>query len=850
MKEKFVVVDGNSLVFRAFYGLPPLYNKDKEPCNAIFGFFKMLINIIQKIEPKYMVVAFDAGKHTFRHNIYPDYKGTRGPTPDDLRAQLNPIKSILNEMNIKTIEIPEIEADDIIGSVARKFSDCDITLVSGDRDLFQLINENTKLMLSVKGISETLDLDIPLLKEKYGVRPDQVVDMKAIMGDSSDNIPGVKGVGPKTALKLIEDYNDIDNIYNNIDNISGKLHDMLIEQKEMVYISKQLATIKTDVELDVEKEDCLFDFPFNREVYNIFARYEFKTIVQKSNLFNLDEQIELNNTEFNEMVIETFDQFEELANKIKQSKEFSLYLGQQNFNICTNQTEYLISNFVCAFPEFYMQLSNLLEDSSILKVIYDVKAYKHYFDKNISLLCNKKVNINNYFDLSLAVYLINEGESALDYEKYMLTNGLNSKYSACNLIEEKNKLIKKLEERNQLDLYYNIELKLVEVLYEMEVAGIKIDVEVIQTLQKKYKQEEIELEKEILSLAGHDFNLKSPKQLQAVLFDELKLEYKGKKSTNVDVLEAIESQHKIVTLILRYRKITKISSTYLEGMMPFITDDNMIHTTFIQSFTSTGRLSSRDPNLQNIPVRDDESKILRSLFKSRFENGNIMSADYNQIELRLMAILSKDKNLLNDFNNEIDVHSMTASKIFNISPSEVTSQNRRVAKAVNFGIIYGISEYGLSKNINVTPKEAKEFIEKYFMLYPDVKEFMNSSVEFAKLNGYSKTLFNRTRHIPELNSTNYMTRQFGERVALNMPLQGTASDIIKMAMIKVQNKLKELNVKSKLILQIHDELLVDVYPGEEQLIESILKESMTSVANFDLPLEVAISYGKTWFDTK
>lgn len=848
MQNKFVVIDGNSLAFRAFYGLPPLYNSDKEPCNAIFGFFKMLINVIQKIEPKYMVVAFDKGKHTFRHNIYPEYKGTRSPMPDDLRAQMQPIKDILKEMNIKVVEIPEIEADDIIGSVSRKF-DGDIILVSGDRDLFQLVNEKTTLWLNVKGISDILELDIPTLKEKYGVQPDQVVDMKAIMGDTSDNIPGVKGIGPKTALKLIDNYGTLDGIYDHINEIGGKTQQMLIEHKELAYISKQLATIKTDVKLDFEKEDCTFDFPFSKTVYNIMSRYDFSTIIQKTTLFNLNEVVESQQVNYDEVNVETFEEFLALVEEVKKHSEFSLYANQFSINIALDNKEYIVSNFISANPEFFDHLSNLLEDENIKKIIYDVKAYKHYFDKCTSYL-NKKINIKNYFDVSLAIYIINEGESVPDFEKYQTVKAMNEHFPACNLLSIKNELQAKLSEREQLSLYNDIELKLVEVLYDMEVEGIKIDVEEIKSLSEKYKKEEDELVTKIIALAGKEFNINSPKQLQSILFDDLKLQYKGKKSTNVDVLEAIADQHEIVPNILRYRKISKIVSTYLDGMLQFVTNDNFIHTTYLQSFTSTGRLSSRDPNLQNIPVRDEESKVLRKLFISRFEGGNIMSADYNQIELRLMAILSKDRNLLKDFTNKIDVHSMTASKIFNIKPEEVTSQNRRVAKAVNFGIIYGISEYGLSKNINTSAKEAKEFIEKYFELYPDVKEFMNSCVEYAKVNGFTKTIYNRMRHIPELTSTNYMTRMFGERVALNMPLQGTASDIIKIAMIKVQQKMKESRVKSKLILQIHDELLVDIYPGEEEQISTLLKECMTSVVNFELPLEVAVSYGKTWYDTK
>jgi len=393
-------------------------------------------------------------------------------------------------------------------------------------------------------------------------------------------------------------------------------------------------------------------------------------------------------------------------------------------------------------------------------------------------------------------------------------------------------------------------LKLVEVLFQMELQGIKVDKQEIKNLSAKYTEELNELVKKIIEIVGYEFNLNSPKQLQQVLFEDLKLVYKGKKSTSVDVLEAIESQHEIVPLVLRYRKINKLVSTYLDGMLPYVKSGDKIHTTFLQNFTSTGRLSSREPNLQNIPVRDDESKELRKLFVSSFENGCIVTADYNQIELRLMAIMSGDSNLINDFKHKIDVHSMTASKIFGVKPEDVTSLQRRTAKAVNFGIIYGISEFGLAKNINCSVKEAKEFIAKYFELYPQIKEYMNSSIEYAKENGYTKSYFNRIRHIPELKSDNHMVRMFGERIALNMPLQGTASDIIKMAMIKVYNSLIEKGLKSKLVLQIHDELLVDVCEGEEEIVKEILEKEMTSVTNFVLPLDVSISSGKTWFEAK
>ena len=569
--------------------------------------------------------------------------------------------------------------------------------------------------------------------------------------------------------------------------------------------------------------------------------FDFKTITNKKEFFLSTEKVSENQIQYESILIQDFEQFEDLVQEIKKFGKFSMHITSQSIHFAYDNKEYILDNLVVNNMLFYSLVGELLEDENVEKILFDVKSCKHYF---------KALNfkIINFFDVSLAVYLTNESEGLLELDKVLEQKGLSIEFSACNLIAIKNELITILKERNQWSLYYDVELKLVDVLFDMEIAGVKVDVNEIKNLSLKYNQECYVLIEKVRQLVGYDFNLNSPKQLQQVLFEDLKLVYKGKKSTSVEVLEAIEDQHEIVPLILRYRKINKLLTTYLDGMLPYVKAEDKIHTTFLQNFTSTGRLSSREPNLQNIPVRDDESKELRKLFVSSFENGYIMSADYNQIELRLMAILSQDKNLLNDFNHKIDVHSMTASKIFGTLPEEVTQTQRRMAKAVNFGIIYGISEYGLAKNISITPKEAKEFIAKYFELYPQVKNYMDESVEFAKQNGYAVSYFNRIRHIPEINSSNYMVRMFGERVALNMPLQATASDIIKMAMIRVASALKDNNLKSKLILQIHDELLVDVYPSEIEKVKEILQQEMTSVAKFCLPLEVSLSYGKNWFD--
>ncbi|MBQ3503060.1 MAG: DNA polymerase I, partial [Clostridia bacterium] len=505
-------------------------------------------------------------------------------------------------------------------------------------------------------------------------------------------------------------------------------------------------------------------------------------------------------------------------------------------------TEYQFLSFDMANDKIFELIKRIIEDGNIEKIVYDAKAMMH-------ILRQYNIKLNNFFDVSVAHYILNATEKEIDLATLAIQKGLPSNCLAVGLLKLKQFSLKDLQDMNMLSLYYDLELKLVPVLYEMEVAGIKVDSETIKLLSQKYKEEELQLTQQIYDLAGEEFNIKSPKQLQEILFDKLKLQYKGKKSTSIDVLEAIEDQHAIVEKVIRHRKVTKISSTYLEGLMPYI-KDGKIHTTFIQTVTATGRLSSREPNLQNIPVRSDEGKELRKLFTSSFDDGAIVSADYSQIELRLLAHFSGDENLINSFKQGQDIHASTASRVFGVPLSEVTSQMRSMSKAVNFGIIYGISEYGLSKNIHTTPKEAKEFIAKYFELYPTIKSYMDKSVELAKEKGYASTLLGRVRYIPELNSSNYPLRQFGERVAMNMPLQGTASDIIKMAMINVQKAIFDNKLKSKLILQIHDELIVDACKEEVDIISAILKQEMENVVKLSIPLEVDVNSGKSWYDAK
>lgn len=838
--DKLFIIDGNSLIFRAFYALPPMYNAEQTPTNAVFGFVKMLLNIITKNSPKYLAVAFDAGKHTFRNDIYPDYKGTRKSMPDELRSQMPIVKDLLKQMNITVIEIPEIEADDIIGSLSKKY-DIEKILISGDRDLLQLINPMCRVWLTQKGLSEIVDLDEAGLMEKYGVRPEQVIEMKSIMGDNSDNIPGVKGIGEKTALKLIGQYDNLDNIYQNIDNITGKAKTLLQEQKEMAYISKQLATIKTDYNFDYELGDLKYDFPFDENVKKTLMRLNFKNILEKDEYF-VAQTTKPQEVVFTRQEMSENDEKISILTSILKQKEIGVNVDNVGICFAIGTCEYQFLNLDLGNSSIYNSIKQIMEDKNIEKVVYGAKNIMHMLDDlNIKLV--------NFFDVQIAHYLLNSNDKEVDLLTLATQQGLpNDCLSVC-LLKMKDANVSQLSKMNMLDLYYNLELKLVEVLYEMEVCGIKVDEEAIKLLSKKYDEEQKALTTEIYQLAGMEFNIKSPKQIGELLFDKLKLQYKGKKGTSIDVLEAIQDQHPVVEKIIRHRKVSKISSTYLDGLLPYI-KDGKLHTTFIQTVASTGRLSSREPNLQNIPVRSDEGKELRRLFTSSFEDGKIVSADYSQIELRLLAHFCQDENLVKSFNEGLDIHTATASRVFGVELDQVTPQMRSMAKSVNFGIIYGISEYGLSRNAHMTTKQAKEFIAKYFELYPAVKQYMKNNVEIAKEKGYATTLLGRVRYVPELNMSNHVLRQFGERVAMNMPLQGTASDIIKMAMINVQNKLKQQNLKSKLILQIHDELIVDACGVEVEKVSKILVEEMENVVKLSVPLTVSVSEGKSWFDTK
>ena len=848
-KEKLVLIDGNSLINRAFYALPLLKNSTGEYSNAVYGFCNILIKLIETEQPKYMAVAFDLGHPTFRHEMYSDYKAGRKKMPDELSVQLPVLKQTLSAMGITFVEQKGIEADDLIGTLSKKF-DIETIIVSGDRDLFQLVDNSTNVWFTKKGISEAIVVTPKNIKDVYGVEASQVVELKALMGDSSDNIKGVAGIGEITAKKLIQAYGTTENLYNHIDEITGITKQKLLNGLEDCKLSKQLATIKTDVKLLYSLDDLTYNFPFKKDAYNIFKHYEFWSILKKTELFD-NSEVALQKKVANKKEILTELDIDALIKNLSTTAEFSIHIFNNEIHVANSKFEENIVKIDEKQANFYQILQKfkeILENDKIKKILLNAKNTMHY-------LSNYNIKINNIgFDSNLALYILS-GSQKSNYDAKMFAEkfGYDEEFIAVSLMASKAELCVTLQNEGMIELYNKIELPLVNVLFDMEQSGFKVDIDELSKLRDQYKIELEVLTQKIYLDAGEEFNIKSPKQLSEILFEKLnlKLPKNMKKSTGVEVLEKIISQHPIIEKILRFRKIEKLQSTYIE---PFLSlaekDTNLIHTLFNQTLTSTGRLSSSEPNLQNIPVRDEEGKNLRKIFIPSFENGKIITSDYSQIELRLVAHFSQDAKLLEAYKNNIDIHAQTASNIFEVPLQFVNDKMRRDAKAVNFGIIYGISDYGLAQNIGVSRQEAKAFIEKYFETYVGVKKFMVASVNKAKELGFVTTLFGRKRNIEELKSENYMTRQFGERAAMNMPLQGTASDIIKIAMINVYKAIKNLNLKSKLILQIHDELIVDTYPGEEEIVKKILKEEMENATKLSIPLVAQIGEGKNWFEAK
>lgn len=835
---KLVIIDGNSLANRAFYALPFLTNSKVEPSGAVYGFANLLTKIIVDYRPDGIVVAFDHARHTFRNNIFEEYKGTRKPTPPELISQFPVIKKMLETMEIKVIEEDQIEADDIIGTISKN-TDCDKIIISGDRDLLQLIDEKTEVWLTVKGVTEVMKVNQSNLEECYGVsRPDQVIELKALMGDNSDNIPGVKGIGDKSAHKLLKEYDNIDNIYNNIDDFSGKTKEKLIDGKSMAYLSKTLATIKTDCEFPFNLNETKYQYPFSQKTYDFFNDWNFNTLVKRRDLFEDQTEFEVVDENLQKIKIDNLSVVKEMIAKI--DKEFAYSFEKMEFCVNSSLLYYIepeISMFseTVALEDVLCMLKDVFENKDILKITDSAKSDLHKLD-------SLGIDLVNYFDMTLAGYVLYTG----------VTSNKVSEMSASTFFSKRKQYLKNMEEFGTTSLYYDCELPLVKVLFDIEKCGFKIDKDELHKVDVELTSELAQLVAEIYQLAGEEFNLNAPKSVAHILFEKLELKaYNNKKqSTSVEILNEIAWQHPIVDKIIRYRKLQKLKTSYIEVYKKLCEFDDVLHTQFNQTLTNTGRLSSSEPNLQNIPTRDEDGRIIRKMFISKFDDGLLISADYNQIELRLLAELSGEESLIKAYSEGKDIHALTASQIFNVPLEEVTSNQRRSAKAVNFGVIYGISNYGLAQNLHIPQSEAKDYITSYFERYPKVKIFNEDCINYAREHGYVKTKFGRIRHIPEIHSTNYNMRQFAERVAMNMPLQGTASDIIKFAMIKVYSKLKEEELKSELILQIHDELIVDVYPGEMEKVKEILINSMQNVVKLNIPLMVNCGIGKNLYECK
>ena len=880
--NKLLLIDGNSIINRAFYGImgsKMLMTEDGTYTNAVYGFLSILFKELDDIKPEYLVVAFDLKAPTHRHKMYDKYKANRHGMPEELAMQMPILKETLKAMNVCIIEKEGYEADDILGTLAKwgQKEELEVTVLTGDRDSFQLIDKNIKVRIprTKMGKTETEDYTVEKIEEEYGLEPLDLIEVKGLMGDTSDNIPGVPGVGEKTALNLIKQYKSIDEVYNHIDEQKGKLKEKLSENKDLAYLSRTLGTI--DINAPIEKDLGAFQVEeWNKpEVLEIFKKLKFNRFIDR---FALQENIGATsfsdsqiNTEIEHEKIVDKTKLAELKQEIQENKVIYYYLTEEKFIIYSPKTN------KCFSIENIQDFKDIFEDKNILKCSYKqkeefiilwnkgIEAKNLMFDIAIAgYILNSNINkytieylANEYINFDIAEYLSNTEETGVE-QITLFDNAEKPKEDktyiyAYAIYKLYNVLIQKMEEAGSIDLFNKIEMPLTEVLASMQYEGIYIDKQELLDFGKELQEKIDILTQEIYELTGEEFNINSTKQLGEILFEKLKLTAKKKTktgySTDVDVLEKIKYEHPVIEKILEYRQLQKLNSTYVEGLIPYIDETGRIHSKFHQTVTTTGRISSTDPNLQNIPTRMELGRKLRKVFKP--EQGYIfVDADYSQIELRVLAHISEDKNMIEAFCNNEDIHAQAASKVFNIPLEEVTKEERTKAKAVNFGIVYGISEFGLGEQLGVSRKKAKEYIEQYLDKYSGIKEFMINIVEETKEKGYVETLYHRRRYVPELKSNNYMVRQFGGRVAMNTPIQGTAADIMKIAMINVYNKLKENNLKSKLIVQVHDEILVETLESEKEQVKQIVKEEMENVIKLKVPLLAEVEEGYNWYEAK
>ena len=872
--SKFVLIDGHSILNRAFYGVPIFTNSEGLHTNAVFGFLNIMFKIIDSKQPDYMAVAFDVHQPTFRHEMFKDYKGTRKPMMEELREQVPVIKELLQKMNITTVELPGYEADDVIGTLSKEGEKAgmEVDVISGDRDLLQLASDHITICIpkTKKGQTTVEEYNTEGVRKLYKVTPTEFIDVKALMGDSSDNIPGVPGIGEKGATAIISQFGSIENAYDHADEISNtRNRNALLNNYEMAQMSKTLATINIQSPVEVTPEQCKLEDIYTEDALEMIKRLEFKSMIQRFGSVTSTNDCEGGFKSINN----PFDAdpiFEQAKNA--DNVGIFIYRNKDNFGVSlcfNNDNVYYIGKEGFVTEDYIIEKVRDLVNAKAKLTILNIK-------ENNDILEND--DAESIFDISIAAYLLNPLQNTYDYDdiarEYL---GMNvpafdeifpktkksetpsdeipenilkyACYNAYVAYKAKDALTKKLKETEMLDIYNNVEIPLTYALYDMEQAGIMVAGDKLKEYGERLKTGIDALEKDIFAEAGHEFNINSPKQLGEILFGEMQLPG-GKKtktgySTSASVLEKLEPDYPFVSKILEYRQLTKLKSTYADGLAVYIGEDNRIHGKFNQTITATGRISSTEPNLQNIPVRMPLGREIRKVFIPK-EGCVFIDADYSQIELRILAHMSDDKNLIDAYNHSKDIHAATASLVFHVPLEEVTKEQRSNAKAVNFGIVYGISSFGLSNDLSISRKEAEQYIKDYFISYPGIKNYLDNSVKEAKEKGYSVTMFGRRRPIPELTSGNFMQRQFGERVAMNSPIQGSAADIMKIAMINVAKELKEKDLKSKIVLQVHDELLIEAYENEVEQVKDILKRNMEQAAHLNVPLDVDVQVGNNW----
>lgn len=874
MTKKIVLLDGNSLAYRAFFALPLLTNDSGIHTNAVYGFTMMLQNILKEEQPTHVLVAWDAGKTTFRHSTFSEYKGGRQKTPPELSEQFPYLRKLLTAFNIPQYELENFEADDIIGTLSRTASEegAKTVVISGDKDLTQLATASTTVCITRKGITD-MELYTPAhIEEKYGIEPLQIIDMKGLMGDASDNIPGVPGVGEKTALKLLKEYGSVEHVYESLDGISGKkLKENLTNNEEQAYMSKQLATIEVNAPITIGLQDLSYSGPDEEQLTTLYKELKFTTLLEKMGVESAEtESVEAIEVETKHKLTEA-DLSEQMAVHLEMMDDN--YLTSELFGLAMTNGENV----------FYVPMEDLKQDVVLKTWLADSETKKFTTDAKALFAALAAIDIpvsGIDFDLTLAAYIVNPSLSFDDVSEAAASVGWNGiqkdekvygkgakkavpateeiaqhagtkAVAVWNLYET---VSEKLRQNEQYKLYHNLELPLAKILGKMESTGVKTDLDTLQTIGTELTSRLGHLETTIYELAGQPFNINSPKQLGVILFEKIGLtpikKTKTGYSTAADVLEKLAPEHEIIEHILLYRQLGKLKSTYIDGLSKEIHEDGKIHTRFQQALTQTGRLSSINPNLQNIPIRLEEGRKIRAAFVPSEPNWIMFAADYSQIELRVLAHISQDEKLIEAFRAGEDIHTKTAMDVFGVSKEEVTANMRRAAKAVNFGIVYGISDYGLSQSLDIPRKEAAEFIDTYLASFPGVKQYMDDIIVDAKQRGFVSTMLNRRRYLPDITSSNFNLRGFAERTAMNTPIQGTAADIIKKAMIDMDKRLETEGLQARMLLQVHDELIFEAPEEELEQLKKIVPEVMESALELDVPLKVDSAYGASWYDTK